>query len=880
MSNFDFLKDFDEILYKLGNRIEKEVSSSPSAVKADATPFLQHILEELLLICGLKYNSRKDFYTQLDSVYRSGKISYGYKQRIYSAYLLRNKIHDDFDEIEKNEFAVALNLHEKLFYIAKKFYRDYNENYDEYKGVPTYKPIELDTSDDEIELVKIPDFSQIVDVKYDYCVICGEPNHSNYSLCCPKCNRIIDNANNFISIRNSFGKDAKFTKEDLIEFGIPEGYANQLINSLVQENMLKVAGRFITFNNMYFDDYIAKIEKYLSVCELITLFREDKITPKEIKQTIEYKQGSFKQDPFYQFYKIIDHEIINKFEKDILTTENIQNSIDYTTITQKQLQRWYKIKLNQYNKGNVNESFVVFNELLMDDYIDLKRQGILEKEIKKQLNISPEVYEFFSSYNKDFAGDIKQINKDLILKALSENKTRAEAIEFAGVTPKEYDDIVKYSDYKGDEFSQQHNMEIETRKERFVEILKENDIETSAELAKITVGDFYKWYDENTTSKFYIDSTKILMDKFLDERRQGKSKLEAINSIGIEEKYVDYWFKRNLPLYNEFKDKNIQVTVDLILEALKDKKSKKEIAQYADISENMLNRYLKLGIRGSEIYRPISEYYENEIIPEKLSKFLKAKKTKSFRKALESSKLSEEELNYYYELGKNDDDRFKDFYEEFLNSKFTTYVYYYVHGKSHNIAMKESGLTNEEYAENKEELEYRIFSIKEILVYEELKNNKTSTQIAKHAFMTVDEIYDWYFRGKNGEEKYVDFYEKFHKGYVKKSVEAIHDAMENKNWHLDNIIRSNKDKFTKKDIEIWVKNGILDNKVISLDNKKEEKNDDEKSISKSEASQMLKEMGIKDYDGKLKNNNFSRSSILNSSKQNTEKLKKQILKKK
>ena len=49
---------------------------------------------------------------------------------------------------------MALSIHEKLFDIAKKFYRDFNENYDGYKGVPNFKPIELDTTDDEIEQVK------------------------------------------------------------------------------------------------------------------------------------------------------------------------------------------------------------------------------------------------------------------------------------------------------------------------------------------------------------------------------------------------------------------------------------------------------------------------------------------------------------------------------------------------------------------------------------------------------------------------------------------------------------------------------------------------------------------------------------------------------
>ena len=232
MSNFDFLKDFDNTLWKLGNRIEKQVNTSPSGVKADATTFLEHILKKLLTMAGLKYNSRKPFTDQVDAVFRSNlKMSNAYRERIKSAYNYRNKIHDEFDDIEKHEFEDAVQLHEKLFYIARKFYRDYNDDYDEYKGVPDFKPLKFDFSTDEVEMVKVKDFNEIVDVKYDYCVVCGEPNHLNYSIYCHKCSRKLDNANNFISVRNAFGKDARFTKEDLIEYGMPEGYVNQFINS-------------------------------------------------------------------------------------------------------------------------------------------------------------------------------------------------------------------------------------------------------------------------------------------------------------------------------------------------------------------------------------------------------------------------------------------------------------------------------------------------------------------------------------------------------------------------------------------------------------------------------------------------------------------------
>lgn len=357
MSNFDFLKDFDETLYKLGNRIEKQVNTSPSGVKADATTFLEHILKKLLTKAGLKYNSRKPFTDQVNAVFRSElKMSNAYRERIINAYNYRNKIHDEFDDIEKHEFQDALQLHEKLFYIARKFYRDYNDDYDEYKGVPDFKPLEIDLSEDTI---KHRDFNEIVDVKYDYCVVCGQPNHLNYSIYCHECSRKLDNSNNFISIRNAFGKDAEFTKEDLIEYGMQEGYVNQFLNSMVRENMLKAAGRKYSFNNMYLDSYLKRIDSYIAVGELITRFKEDKISPADIRRSREYVLGSRKQEPFYQFYKITKREIVKKFERDLVITSDIWESIDHTTITNEELKRWYNRQdhrhRNLYGSGKRQE---------------------------------------------------------------------------------------------------------------------------------------------------------------------------------------------------------------------------------------------------------------------------------------------------------------------------------------------------------------------------------------------------------------------------------------------------------------------------------------------------------------------------------------------
>lgn len=873
LSNFDFIREFDNTLYVLGSKVEKNVNISPSAVITDASRFLEYLLKKLMEKAGLKYNSYKDFYEQLDSVYRLGKINYDYKQLIYSAYLLRNKIHADFDEFQKNEVQFALSIHEKLYYIAKKYYQDNYENYDQYKGIPSFKPIELDTTDDEIEQVKIPDFNDIVDIKYDYCIICGEPNHSNYSLLCPDCNRKLDDANNFISIRNYFGKNSSFTKEDLLEYGLKEAYANQLISSLTRQDMLKVKGRYISFNNMGLDDYLSSIDKYLTICELVTKFREDKITPNQIKKTTEYRHGSKKIEPYYQFYKVIDKEIINKFERDILKTRDIRNTVEFTTITEKQLERWYKVGMNSYKKGNVNESFKLVNELLIAEYIELKRHGMLDSQIRKQLNVTDEIYDFFSLIDEDFEDEIAEIKIKLLLDAITSGKTREDTIEYAGVTAKEYDNIVKVANFKKSEFAQIRNAEIEKRKNKFVNYLKTNDLKTACGLSKITLDDFYEYYESSSPeSDFYKKSTEILMKKYLAQRKISKTKTEAIEKIGIKKKYVERWLTRSQ--YRHFKDENLKITVDLILRGFKNKKPIDEIARAAEVTVNAIYVYIDMGRRGDKIYVPLFEYYENEVIPEKLEKFITT--DKNYKKSLEFADLSEEELEIYYELGKSGDERFKNFYDKFYEIKKGTYALYIEKGKSHKIAMKESRLTEEEYEENRDDMDRIIRTVKFKLVLDEIKNDKTSNIAAKKARCSVDEIYEWYFKGRDGEEEYEDFYKGFHGLYVRPNINSILEKTDYENQNLESLIKVNKNQFTKKDVEIWVKNGLLENKAINL---KSDEDDEDKKESKFNANEMLREMGVEDYDKISVKKQSHTSSILNNSDVDIEMLKKQIMKK-
>jgi hypothetical protein len=870
LSNFDFLKDFDETLWKLGNRIEAQVKVSPSGVKADATTFLEYLIKQLMIKAGINPKSTKSFAEKVDMVYRSElKMSNSYRQSLKNAYNYRSKIHDDFDEIEKHEFQDAAQLHEKLFYIVRKYYRDYNDDYDGYKGVPDYAPVEIDFSQDE---VKVRDFNEIIDVKYDYCVVCGNPNHLNYSIYCHKCSTMLENANNLISIRNAFGKDAKFTKEDLIEFGMPEGYVNQFVYSMTRENMLKVTGRFITFNNMHLDEFLTKIDNYISVGELITRFKEDKISPADIRKSREYVLGSKKDGTFYQFYKITKREIIKKFEKDLLTTNDYHNSIAYTTITNEELKRWYNKRLGQYNKGEINESFVVFNRLLIKDYLDYNREGILESEIKQRLNINDEIYSFWNKFDDSFSDDLKDIKIELVTKAITEGKTKDEIVEYAGITRKEYENIVKVADFHNTDLAKIRNQEIESRKSAFLKFLENNDLESSCHLAKFTLDDFYEYYDDaEFDSEFFTKTTRILMDKFLAQRRYGKTRQYAMEFIGLKEIYVHRWFKRSV--YKNFKDEELKITINLIIRGFKQNKSMEEISEISGIKVDRIETYLRLGSRGDEIFKPLFDYYEENVIPQKLDNFLKVNETKPVRKALESSHLTQGELDKYYELGKEGDERFTDFYREFYNAKKATYVYHTDKGKSHKIAMRESLLTDEEYLESKDEIDELIMDIRIIIVSEALLDKKTSNIIANKVGCSVEELYDWYFKGKEGDEKYKEFYEVFHKGYIEPRVPAFQRKLDNdEDATINSLIKSNKDKVTKKDVEIWIDHGLI-NPKFNLKSKKEDVEDEDDEKPKKGA---VRKVNV----GSMNKPTDNRSTLgrVNDTDYDVEELKRQILK--
>ncbi len=456
--------------------------------------------------------------------------------------------------------------------------------------------------------------------------------------------------------------------------------------------------------------------------------------------------------------------------------------------------------------------------------------------------------EFFPKFRSDFNEEISQIKKNLVLQALSENKSKKEAIEFAGITAKEYDDIIRLFKDRKNEVNDEYERIISDRKEKLLINLTDNDLFMSCKLSNVTVDNFYEWYDESKiNSKFYIKSTKILMDKYLIERKTGKTKTEACESIGLKENIVDYWIKRKDKLYDKFQNDNVIVIVYLILEGFKDNKTKSQIAKDIEISVKQINTYLDLGQRESGIYLELFHYYENEVIPRNLSRFLVEIKNKTVKKALELSDLTIKELDKYYMED-------KDFHDKYLSYKMDRYIDEILDGRNHETSIKRSNLSEDEYIQLKDEIDEIILIEKMKLVKKEIRNNRTTEVAAKNAKVTFDDIYDWYYKGKSDKE-FKDFSEFFYEHYIRPNILYFNKLIHDRN-PLDKILEKFDINFTQKDFEIWQKEGLINKENVVINLKDDE--DDE------ETSQSLYKSHKKLYQNETNENKLKKGYNLNS----------------
>ena len=982
MSNFDFLKNFNNELYELGVKLEEDVLNSPRVVTADATLFLETLVKDIYRQSNNKLENRLiSFYKKIDNLYRQGVITYIYKNKLQDAYNLRNKIHKT-NQDAKEELKIALELHKRLYYIAKKYFQDFCEK-ERYINIPDYKkPVKKD-------------------VRFSNCIICGRKNTESLSNMCSECNQKIENANLLLSLQNTYEK-MEFTRYDLIGMGISESESISLLMSLTRKNILVKKGSSYTFNESNFNDYIIGVNQYVEIGLLLSKFYRDEITAGEIKKTNEYWKGSKQQKPCIEFYRLVNRKLEMDFEEKLIETEDIKRSIRQSSMDKITVKEWFNREKESFISGSLNDAFITYNELLIREFFELKKKGLNDKKILAQLGISAEIYDFWQEnfMGRDFMKKTSQIKKDLIIKEIRKNKTLTEALKSAGVSRKEFDKLYVISKNDNDDFYKQFNKDyVQKRQKTVLKHLKYTNVNGAVRKSNITKTEFLRWYykSEGDLSGFYMEVTGMLMDKYLTYRKNGWNKKDILKQINISKDMFNSWSKhddlelfkqfkeenkritsflikrgliinalkddkskqeaifqagltprefmeiynsskkektefylrfdieymknrkrlfskliltndffntiekceisqidfnnwylkdqdkylsdykptcfyrtvtgelmnkyirarlegKNRPdaarcvglsnmvvnkwlnhpeyeLYYSFKKKIKQLTIDLISKGFKQGKSKIEVSETYDVAASTIDEYIGYGRNGFAKYEEIFELYENSIVPGQLKTFLNDIKTKSYSKSLKNAKISDDDLKYYYNLGRRDSEsRFSKFYTAYLEVKISLYISNVINKKSSKIALKNSNLSIEEYEENMEDIEDEIFRQRIMIIGDELLKHKTTgAKLARKVGVSVDELYGWYFKGKRGDLKFKSFYIMFEMGMIYPRIQAYNKAIKMgipRNW----LQKQLKKDLGLEDYKIWDRHGLMSEEYFNYFNLDEEDVDGEKIL--------------------------------------------------
>lgn len=450
-----------------------------------------------------------------------------------------------------------------------------------------------------------------------------------------------------------------------------------------------------------------------------------------------------------------------------------------------------------------------------------------------------DLFREFKVKNNDITSNL--LKRGLIINALKEGKTKSEAISCAKISEDEFNEIYQTSRIEKTDFYLRFNLEYcENRKRQYVKHLKTNDFYNAIVKSDMSQKEFNKWYayDESRVlggeraSDFYINTTKLLMDKYIESRRSGKNKPDSARCVGLSNLTIDKWMKhQEISIFRKFKNNIRKMHLDLIVSAFNEAKSKKDVKQIHDIPIKTIDIYINNGRNGISEYAELFNAYRDIVVPNQIEIFLRDIKTKPFKKALKNSKFTKKELNYFYNLGKNGDELYKEFYEKYLDLKIRLYVDSILAKKSQKIALKNSHLTGGEFSEMEDKINDLLFEGRMDIIYDTLMQNKHSAaQLSASSGVSVEELYEWYFKGLDGDEKFKEYHLLFELSIISPRVIAINKAL-SLGIPRNKLMKRLKEDIGSKDFKIWQKYGIIENQKEKLIDLSEENIDRERILN-------------------------------------------------
>ncbi|MBQ7929190.1 MAG: hypothetical protein IJ287_10700, partial [Methanobrevibacter sp.] len=707
-----------------------------------------------------------------------GVISYIFKNKLQDAYNLRNKIHQNHQDMQDEE-KLALDLHQRLYYISKKYFRDFCEN-QRYINIPEYKKPER------------------IEIHFDDCIICGSENEDSASNMCGECNRKIDNANILLGIKNSF-ENQGFSKRDLISYGITESECISLLMDLTRENLISKKGELYHINDDNFQRQLEKIDEYIEIGLLLTKFYSDEISSNEIKSTLEYWKGGINQKPYREFYRLVNLKLEKKFEDNICKMENIKKAMKASSMDNLAIQDWFVRKKEDFINGDLNDAFILYNEILIKDYFKLKKKNIDESKIKYRLQISEDLYNFWENefMGEDFLKMTTDIKKDLILKEIKKNKSLKEALSSVGISEKEFDRLYLLSQKNDDKFYEMFSeIYIKKRQKTFLKHLEHNNLNSAIRISKISPNEFHRWYADGEAeySDFYIEATKLLIDKYLKLRKRGWKKHDILKKTNITKNMLKSWLTNtDLDFLRDFQFENSVITSNLIkrgkvINALKEDYSKIEAIYAAEMTPNEFkNIYNASKIDNSEFYKRFdAEYREN-----RKRLFPKLLKDNDFYSAIQKCEITQRDFNRWYQ---KDQDKFmvtgygSDFYVNTTRLLMQKYIRERLNGKNKPDSAKSAGVSNTIVNKWLNHLEYDLFCEfkrdNDILEMDLIKKGfgelKSKTEISEMYDITPSTIDEFISYGRKGLENFKELFKLYENKVIPHQLEIFMKSIKNK----------------------------------------------------------------------------------------------------
>lgn len=816
--NFEFLKEYSKTAYDLTKSMERTLYTEPIGALAFGGRFLELIRNKLYQYHYKEMNKviksrlkttedldiksesfkRADLTDHISSLYHNKIIKSHESNKIIAAYNIRHNLHlnEDIDDISSDKEA-ALKLYKEIFEIAKWYCKHIDNTFD--SDIEFSYPSESDHEEQipEVNIAKI----------FDDCVICGKENISSNRNICPECKRKIRLGSDLDDLIDLLNDDNRFTKNFLKRQSY-DAYEIDYMMHFLREFDLRSSESgdeiFINLDKSY--EFIEETKSYEEIEKILLAFYNELID----EDDLDYSENSFyrlgeKGHKLYSQYYLL---IITKKIKNYLNykSRNVSDACKKSGVNIDEISYWYDRKVKNLVKLNYKKdldiSFNHMSRILMDKWIEYRENKEKKEDIKAKLKLNERVLNFWLDdsllsnskypYIKEFIFKNREIEMKLFAEGLGLGLNKKDAIEFADTDLEFVDKYFNLSEEdvlikrwrigkqanNEESFKRYKNIYFHKKTKEFLEHLNEKTIDDALLKSDLDEGDFNKWYNagkrefykyncdlDSDLYKFYITTTKTLMNNWLDERRIGHKRLESCKNIGLYSDTLDEWFKfkeeeprdfedKKYNVFKEFYIKSDEITMGLIMESIENGDNKTVAAKKSDSSVEMIDSYLKLGKENDENYADFYEKYEEIYLPKRREEFLRLfEKKEDYNKAVKASELSLEEIKFVYERGREGEEEYVEFYEKLLDLKLRTYAGKLSINEKKKRALEKSDLTQEEIEKYDYRIEILILAINMDRILNNSLRKKKLEKIVDKSSIEMNDIFDWYTQGMNQYEK-------------------------------------------------------------------------------------------------------------------------------